>query len=147
MQANSSAVTTVRMSATLTYVPIEACAPGAGFGSFMGGSRDQVDQGEDRDPHDVHEVPVEPGDLHLDRVGDAEPAAEVEDPEGEQPDHADRHVGAVEAGEDEEGGPEQVPLERQSLAGEVRELVPLEAEEDEAEERDAEEPEPPRAPA
>src|SRR3989449_11145493 len=52
-----------------------------------------------------------------------------------------RSVSAVEAGEHEEGGAEQVLLEGQPFPDEVGELVGLEAEEDQAEEGRAEEPE------
>src|SRR5437879_8558196 len=118
---------------------MDACSTGGSCTVLA--SRHEIDEREDRDPHDVDEVPVEPRDLHLDRVDPPEPATQVEDQEREEPDHADRHVPPVEAGEHEEGRAEEVSLERQALPDEVRELVDLEAEEDQAEERGAEEPE------
>src|SRR3989338_9106131 len=144
MTENSSAVTTVRMTATLTYVPIVACSPCA-CGSLIacpGSSRDQVEEREDRDPDDVHEVPVEPRDLDLDRVDGGEPPAQRQDPQRQEPDHADRDVAAVEAREHEERRAEEVLLEREALVHERRELERLEAQEDQPEERGAEEPEP-----
>ena len=50
--------------------------------------------------------------------------------QGQQPEDADRHVGAVEAGQREERRAEQVGAERQALVIERRELVELAAEED-----------------
>src|SRR3972149_846665 len=144
MTENSSAVTTVRMTATLTYVPIVACSPCA-WGAFIAcpdSSRDQVEQREDRDPDDVHEVPVEPGDLDLDRVGGGELPAERQHPQREKPDHTHRDVPAVEAGQHEESRAEEILLEREALVHERRELEHLEAEEDQPEGRRAEEPDP-----
>src|SRR6267143_5688478 len=135
MAPTSRIVTPVSTSATLRYVPTVACAPSCGWSVMRCASRDQVDEREDRDPHDVHEVPVEPGHFHLDGVGPAEPAAKVEHPERQKPDHTDRHVPTVEAREHEEGRAEEILLQRQALPDEVRELVSLEAEEDQTEER------------
>src|SRR5262245_43836005 len=81
--------------------------------SLMTGSSlllDQIDQGEDRDPHDVDEVPVEPGDLHVEAVSGRQLAHERHHVQAREPDHAHRHVRAVEAGEHEERRAEQVLL-------------------------------------
>src|SRR5206468_7789036 len=140
----SSAVTPVSTSATRTYVPTVACSPGR---SVTGRSSwDEIDERKDRDPHDVDEVPVEPGDLDLDGVRDGEPTPEIEHPERQQPEHADGDVDAVQPGKHEERGAEQVLLERQAALREGYELVHLEAEKDEAEEGCPEEPQP-RLPA
>src|SRR3954452_20866942 len=65
-------------------------------------SRDEVDDGEDHDPHDVDEVPVQTGDLDL--LGMLHPDAVLHRhaPQRQQPDDPDRDVGPVEPGEDEE---------------------------------------------
>src|SRR2546426_5213499 len=144
MTPTSSAVTPVSTSATRTYVPTVACSPGRSVTRRH--SWDEIDERKDRDPHHVDEVPVEPGDLDIDGVRDVERTPEIENPERQQPEHADGDVGAVESREHEERGAEQVLLERQSPVGEVRELVHLEAEKDEPEEGGPEEPQP-RLPA
>src|SRR6266436_9162151 len=113
MAPTSIPVSAVRTRATFIYVATLACSPCPGSDVVIGASGDQVDQREDRDPHDIDEVPVEARDLDLDRVGGGEPTAEREDREREQPDDAQRDVPAVEPGEDEEGRPEQVLLEGQ----------------------------------
>src|SRR6266542_1019623 len=141
----SSAVTPVSTSATRTYVPTVACSPGrsvTGHSSWDESSWDEIDEREDRDPHDVDEMPVEPGDLDLDGIRDGEPTPEIEHPERQQPEHADGDVGAVKSGKHEERGAEQVLLERQAAVSEGHELVHLEAEKDEAEEGRPEEPQP-----
>src|SRR5215470_9715900 len=91
--------------------------------------RDQVDQGEDDDPDDVDEVPVEAADLDLERVPRVEPSPHRQPPHGQEPDDAARDVRAVEPGEHEEGGSEEIRLERQAQVHEVRELEDLEAHE------------------
>src|SRR4030095_11290872 len=120
------------------YVPTVACWSGRSLTPRP--SWHEVDKREDRDPHDVDEVPVEPGDLDLDSVRDREPTAQIENPQGQEPEHANRDVGAVDPREHEEGGAEQVLPEGQPLMREVRELVGLEAEKDEAEGRRPEQP-------
>ena len=61
------------------------------------------------------------------------------DPDREQPDDADGHVGAVEAGQREEARAEQVGRQRQPFVYEVGELVHLHPDEkDAAEDRGAE---------
>src|SRR4028119_2269734 len=67
------------------------------------GSSDEVDDGEDDDPHHVHEVPVEAGDLHGlgPLAGERAPGRHHE--EAHQHDDPDGDVDAVEAGQDEEG--------------------------------------------
>src|SRR5215475_1359982 len=103
--------------------------------------RDEVDDGEDGDPDDVDEVPVEAGDLDLGVVARVEPAALELPPEGHEPDHAAADVGAVEAGEGEEGRPEEIGAEGEPVVerecGELVDLVPHEVR---AEERGGEEP-------
>ena len=79
-------------------------------------------------------MPVEAGDLDLERVAHREPAAQIEKEQRGEPGHPDGDVAAVKAREREEGRAEQVRLEREPLVDELGELVGLEAEEDEAEE-------------
>src|SRR4030095_12733400 len=76
----------------------------------------------------------------LTALAPGEPTAQSENPQGQEPEHANRDVGAVDPREHEEGGAEQVLPEGQPLMREVRELVRLEAEKDEAEGRRPEEP-------
>src|SRR5262245_19850658 len=105
--------------------------------------RDQVDDREDGDPDDVHEVPVESRDLDLGRVPGVEPAAKIQDEQAEEPDHPAAHVRAVKAGEHEEARAEQVGRQRQPIVhGESVELVDLVQDEVQAEERGREQPEP-----
>src|SRR5690606_30838608 len=59
-----------------------------------GSSGDQVDDGEDQDPHDVDEVPVEAD--HLDGLG-VDPPAERQPRRHEQHDHARGDVHPVQA--------------------------------------------------
>src|SRR5688500_7079191 len=94
---------------------------------------DQVHEREDHDPDDVDEVPVQRREIHVQRVVRAEAALDVDREERPEPEHARRHVRAVEAGEREERRPEQVGAEREPLVDERGELVRLEAEEDHAE--------------
>ena len=103
-------------------------------------SRDQVDHGEDDDPHDVHEVPVQPTtstlvasctvSLPADRGSTGSRSRAT--PSATWPPWkpvSTKNVGA-----------EQVLLQRQPLVHEVGELVGLEAQEEETEERGAEQP-------
>ena len=93
------------------------------FGVLCGGAhgrprsgRDQVDEGEDDDPHDVDEVPVETDqldDLGL-VAGDA--AARDDADQGHQHDDADGDVHTVEAGEGVEARAEQAGGEAEALA-------------------------------
>src|SRR3954453_6694653 len=57
--------------------------------------RQQVDDGEDHDPHHVDEVPVQAGDLHPFGVALRDAALHRESPQRHQPHDADEHVGAV----------------------------------------------------
>src|SRR5215216_5329923 len=73
----------------------------------MGSGRDQVDEREDDDPHDVDEVPVEADDLD-DLALVARHAAAAHHPrQGQQHDDADGDVGAVEPGQRVEARREQ----------------------------------------
>ena len=58
---------------------------------------DEVDERKDRDPDDVDEVPVQRRDVDEQRVLGSEPALDVDREQREQPEHAGRHVRAVEA--------------------------------------------------
>ena len=87
-------------------------------------------------------MPVEAGDLDLEGILDAQPPTQVEHEQRQQPEYAEGDVAAVEAGEHEKRRAEEVGLQRQPFVHERRELVRLEAEEDEAEQRGAAEPEP-----
>src|SRR5215218_10591019 len=54
--------------------------------------RDQVNDGEDHDPDDVHEVPVEPHELDGHRAVLRDPTRERQREQREQHQHADRDV-------------------------------------------------------
>src|SRR5215470_12312915 len=49
---------------------------------------DEIDEREDRDPHDVDEVPVQRRDVDEERVLRSEPAFDVDREQREQPEHA-----------------------------------------------------------
>src|SRR5437879_13172877 len=86
---------------------------------------DQVDDGEDHDPHHVDEVPVEADQLHLERVRRRDLAHAGQLEEREQHEDADGHVRTVEARQHEEGRAEGARLDREALLEELRELVDL----------------------
>src|SRR5688572_6601626 len=136
------AVSPPRMRATTTYFmsPPWACSSTVLSTAWVSVTRaslprgQQVDDGEDHDPDHVDEVPVEAGDLHrLRPLLDA--AAEGEAGDRQQHDDAQGHVGAVEAGEDEERAAGHVGGEAHALPDERRELVDLARQEHHAEER------------
>src|SRR5262245_62722048 len=91
--------------------------------------REQVDEGEDGHPDDVDEVPVEAGDLQAHEVPRVEAPPQGAAEAGEEPDDADEDVRPVEAGEGEEGLPEDATGEGEPLLGELGELVGLAGEE------------------
>src|SRR5215470_10056820 len=126
--------------ATLMYVLTLAWPPPwVGWSTWAGGLawaacasamarllRDQVDDGEDGDPDDVHEVPVEAGDLDLRIVTRVELAPHGEAHQDQEPDDTAGDVRAVEAGEHEERRAEQARRQPQPLVQrESRELVDL----------------------
>src|SRR4029077_21141736 len=91
--------------------------------------RDQVDEGEDHDPDDVDEVPVEADELdHLGLVPRHLVLADHAD-QRQQHDDADGDVDAVEAGQRVEARREQAGREPEPLSIEGRELVRLAADE------------------
>jgi hypothetical protein len=98
------------------------------------------DEREDDDPDDVDEVPVEPGELDGERVVGSELAACRRIDEREEDEDADADVRAVEAGEHEERGAEEVLVQREALVPELGELERLAGEERQAEERGGDEP-------
>src|SRR6516164_11060664 len=71
-------------------------------------SSDQIDEGEDQDPHQVDEVPEQPGDLDVVRAR-VRPVGVLAhrglDRDHRQVGHAREHVEPVKAGRDEEGRP------------------------------------------
>src|SRR5215208_3671969 len=99
-------VMTVRMSATHLYcfhVGCSWCSPIAVWSacdvcevSCAIELLDEVDDGEDHDPDDVDEVPVQSRDIDDERVLGAESATHVDREERQQPQHAHGHVRAVE---------------------------------------------------
>src|SRR5262249_23128092 len=101
---------------------------------------EQVDEREDHDPDDVDEVPVEPAQLDGEALAPRQPARERRRRQGEQPDHTDGDVSPVEADQRVERLAEEVRLKGEALAIEVRELVALAAEEDQAERSGSQEP-------
>src|SRR5215213_5455655 len=64
---------------------------------------DQVDDGEDDDPHHVDEVPVQAGDLDHLGPGRRQGPPQRHDHEAQQDEDPDGHVDAVEPGQDVEG--------------------------------------------
>src|SRR5687768_1089658 len=134
--ATSTAVIAVRMKHTTTYVrqvgcpevwSCASCCISCNCVSAISALLDEVDQSENDDPDDVHEVPVKAGDLERQRALRRHAAAQQLDQQHQQPDHANGDVRAVEAGQHEESGAEQIGLEFQPLVIEVRELIGLEA--------------------
>src|SRR5581483_12012599 len=85
----------------------------------------QVDQREDHDPNDIDEVPVEPGQLHVQALLLRDPSAQRHDEERHQDEHPNRHVRPVEAREQEERGAKEVGLHCQAFTIELGELVGL----------------------
>src|SRR5687768_10435825 len=73
---------------------------------------DEVNEREDRDPHDVDEVPVQGGYVDQQRVLGSEPAPDVDREQREEPEHSCGHVRAVETRQREERRAEQVRLDR-----------------------------------
>src|SRR5579875_21339 len=93
----------------------------------------EVDEREHEDPDEVDEVPVEGGDLDLAVVLGGVLAEERADENRPQVHDAREDVHAVEAGEDEEGGAEEILADRLPLVkDELVPLVGLEREEDRA---------------
>src|SRR5688572_16761180 len=88
---------------------------------------DQVDDREDHDPHDVDEVPVQTGDLHLEVLLGRELPPQRDADEGQEPEDPDRDVDAVEAGQHEEAGRRDAGRQVQPFVGEDGELVDLAA--------------------
>src|SRR6056297_365164 len=93
--------------------------------SWAVSGRDQVDEREDEDPHDVDEVPVQADHLDGLRLVARDAIRSDHRDECDQHDDADRHVDAVEAGQRVEAGGEEAVGEAEALAVEARELVDL----------------------
>src|SRR5476651_2435774 len=91
------------------------------------GLLDEVHEREDHDPDDVDEVPVQRGEVDVDRVLRPEPAPVIDREQGEKPDDAGSHVCAVKAGEGEEGAAKKICTDRQPLVHERRKLEGLES--------------------
>src|SRR4051794_27661440 len=102
--------------------------------------RDQIDRGEDEDPHDVDEVPVEPGDLHGLRLLARQPSLHRAAPDEQQPDDSHRDVRAMQPRQHEERRAEHVRAQMQALAVELGELVHLAADERRPEQTRGEQP-------
>src|SRR5262249_53071199 len=103
---------------------------------------DEVDDGEDGDPDDIHEVPVESSNLHLRIVPAVESATKGEHHQDGEPEDPAGDVGAMESGENEERRSEQTGGELEALVeGERCELVHLIEHEMQAEEGRGAEPE------
>src|SRR5581483_12131526 len=103
-------------------------------------SSDEVDESKDGHPHDVDEVPVEAGDLWADKVAAVKAPPQRAREAGEQPEHADEDVRAVEAGEDQEALAEDAAAQGNALVSQVRELVGLAGEEARAKEGGGQQP-------
>src|SRR4030095_7653609 len=106
--------------------PCVSCASlpwGAGSLCAMSGSLlDEVDERENRDPDDIDEVPVERGNVDVDRVSGPEAALVVDRQQCSEPDHAGGHVRAVETRQREERWAAQVRANRQAFVHEPRHL-------------------------
>src|SRR5579884_625273 len=89
----------------------------------MGELLQEVDEREDEDPDQVHEVPVEGGDLDLAVALGGVLAEERADENRAEVHDAREDVQPVEAREDEEGGAEEILADRLPLVED--ELVPL----------------------
>src|SRR5438105_1559015 len=74
--------------------------------------RDEVDHGEDDDPDDVDEVPVQPHQLDRFALPDRKPSVQGHPVEREQHQDAARDVRPVEAGQGEEARGDDVRLDR-----------------------------------
>src|SRR5215212_4964750 len=83
------------------------------------GSSEQVDGAEQPDPHDVDEVPVVGGHLDGVVVAGGELAGAGAQQHDQDEGGAAGDVGAVEAGEGEEGGPEHAAGERHALVDQL----------------------------
>src|SRR5438093_700445 len=110
-------------SSSLTSPPSGCDPPG---GLLL---REQVDDGEDHDPHHVDEMPVETGDLDAFGISLCQPALDGEAPQRHEPHDARGHVGTVQTREHVEARPEEVGVDVQALAGELGELEHLAADE------------------
>src|SRR5256885_15769843 len=84
---------------------------------------DEVDDGEDDDPHHVDEVPVQTDDLDGLRTLGRQLSAQRHHVEADQHEDAYRHVHTVETGERVEGRALQVGRVAETLPVEGRELV------------------------
>src|SRR3990170_1145046 len=104
--------------------------------------RDQVDEREDDDPHDVDEVPVQTDELDHFGLVPGDPVVAQHHREREQHDDAQRDVHAVEAGERVEARREQARGVAEALAVERRELVRLATDERGAQDGRGDEPDP-----
>src|SRR5690606_35636505 len=85
----------------------------------------EVDQGEDDDPDDIHKVPVQTRDLQRHGVLGLQSATEANEEQAEQPQNAQPHVESVESGKGEERATEDVGLKGQALVVELGELEEL----------------------
>src|SRR3954464_8704133 len=111
----------VRMSATFQYVDQVGCACSSSpWGACAWASAesgrlvmlawvsigppllDEVDEREDRDPHDVDEVPVQRGSVDEKSVARPESAAVIDREQCDQPEDTGSYVRAVESCEREE---------------------------------------------
>ena len=91
---------------------------------------DQVQQREDDDPNNVDEMPIQSEEFDIQGGFGAQASFGSEDGHGHEPDDSQCHVGAMEAGEGEEGGPKQVATQCQSLVLERVEFKDLEPDKD-----------------
>src|SRR5581483_967613 len=114
---------------------IRSCTRDSSTSTPLLTGRDEVDHGEDHDPDDVDEVPVEAHELDRHALTLRDLARERHRDEGQEHQDTDRHVRTVEAGEHVEGRSEQVRRELQPLSIEGRELVDLPTDERHAEHR------------
>src|SRR4051794_7038019 len=81
---------------------------------------DQVDDGEDHDPNDVDEVPVQTGDLDGLGLFGRQLAAHRHGPQRDQHHDAERDVNAMEARHHEEARTEEVRMDGEAFVDERR---------------------------
>src|SRR5262245_43826398 len=83
--------------APVTWCPVSVSASSSCSSVLMTSCRDQVDEGEDDDPDDVDEVPVEADQLDDLGLAAGDAVGPNHQRQRQQHDDADRHVHAVES--------------------------------------------------
>src|SRR5215831_17565318 len=95
---------------------------------FPSGTLDQVDKGEDHDPHQIDKMPVETSNLDRVVIIGGIRTTHASEQDAEQVNHATRDVHAMETSNDEKGRAEQrrpIGIAREPQTFMENELVPL----------------------